>query len=124
MTPPELFDAFLTIWRERLVSSDFRAGCPVLAVAVESGDQPGELTAAAADAFASWRDALASLLKGAGCSPAEARRRATLVVAAIEGAVVLARGEHDLWPLDDVAHELRALLVSGVADARPATRNT
>jgi AcrR family transcriptional regulator len=111
MGPLELFDAFLAIWRERLERSDFRAGCPVLAVAVESGDQPAELTAAAADAFASWRDALASLLRGAGCSPAEGRRRATLVVAAIEGAVALARVEHDLRPLDDVAYELRRLLM-------------
>lgn len=104
------FDAFLAGWRVNLRDSDYRAGCPVLAVAVEADPDAPQLTVAARDAFASWRDGLAVLLRADGVTPARARRLATLVVAAIEGAVALARVEQSLQPLDDAGAELRALI--------------
>jgi AcrR family transcriptional regulator len=104
------FDAFLATWRENLRASDYRAGCPVLAVAVEAGGDTPELASAAADAFALWRERLATLLRRDGASPAQARRLATLVVASIEGGVALSRVERDLQPLDDVGRELRVLV--------------
>jgi AcrR family transcriptional regulator len=109
-TPVQMLDAFLAAWRANLAASDFRAGCPVLAVAIESGQDTAQLTDAAARAFASWREALAQLLRRNQISAAHARRLATLIVASVEGAVALCRVEHDLQPLDDVGRELRALL--------------
>ncbi|WP_420094799.1 TetR/AcrR family transcriptional regulator [Nocardia asteroides] len=109
-TPLATFDAFISLWKTDLQASDFRAGCPVLAVAVETNDDAPQLTHAAARAFGSWRDALHTLLRAHGVPPARARRLATLIVAAVEGAVALSRVEHDTQPIDDVARELRALL--------------
>lgn len=109
-TPLQTIDAFLAAWRANLEASDFRAGCPVLAVAIESGPDSANLTDAAARAFASWRDALTGLLRRNEISPVQARRLATLIVASVEGAVALCRVERDLQPLDDVGRELRALL--------------
>src|SRR5699024_8793681 len=34
--PAVALDAFVALWREQLVASDYRAGCPVLAVVVDS----------------------------------------------------------------------------------------
>lgn len=109
-TPLATFDAFIAIWKASLQASNFRAGCPVLAVAVEANDEAPQLTQAAARAFGSWRDALDTLLRAHSASPARARRLATLTVAAVEGAVALSRVEHDTQPIDDVARELRALI--------------
>lgn len=116
-SPAESFDAFIATWRKALTDSSFRAGCPVLAVAIESSDEAPQL--AAARAFASWRAALAAQLRRHGVPPAEARRLANLVVAAIEGAVAISRAERSTQPLDDSARALRPLLHEAVARNRP-----
>ena len=82
----------------------------MLAVAIETDDETPQLTEAAARAFTSWRSALAALLRRHGASPAEARRLANLVIAAVEGAVALSRAEQSPQPLDDAARALRPLL--------------
>ncbi len=110
LTPVETFDAFVAAWRESLIGSSFRSGCPVLAVAIESNDDTPQLTAVAAHAFASWRGALAALLRRHGVPPAEARRLSNTVVAAIEGAVALSRADQSIQPFDDIARTLRPLL--------------
>lgn len=97
--------AFLDQWREVLERSDFRAGCPIVAVTVET-DVPPELVAAAAAAFGGWQELLTARLERAGIEPARAAGLATLAVAAIEGAVVLCRARRDTQPLDAVEAEL------------------
>jgi AcrR family transcriptional regulator len=114
LTPVEAFDAFIAAWRDGLAASCFRAGCPVLAVAIESNDETPQLTDAAARAFTGWRSALATLLRRHGVPPAEARRLSNLVVAAVEGAVAISRAERSTQPLDDVARTLRPALHDAV----------
>jgi AcrR family transcriptional regulator len=97
--------AFLAPWREVLERSDFRAGCPLVAITVETDVPPG-LAAAVATAFAGWQELLAARLRGAGIAPARARTLASLTLAAIEGAVLLCRAQRTTAPLDAVAAEL------------------
>lgn len=54
--------AFLALWREIVVKSDFRAGCPVLAVSIEEPptDEIPPAVAAAAEVFDSWENLLAA----------------------------------------------------------------
>ena len=114
LTPVEVFDGFVSAWRDGIVASSFLSGCPVLAVAIESNEDTPQLTAAAARAFASWRGALSALLRRHGVPPAEARRLSSLVVAAVEGAVAISRAERTLQPLDDIAQTIRPLLRDAV----------
>jgi AcrR family transcriptional regulator len=114
-TPAEVFAAFIAAWRDGLIASEFRAGCPVLAVAIEFNKETPQLTDAAARAFTSWRTAFAVLLRRHGVPPAEARRLSNLVIAAVEGAVAISRAEKSIQPLDDVARTLRPLLHETVA---------
>jgi AcrR family transcriptional regulator len=114
-TPADVFATFIAAWRDGLIASDFRAGCPVLAVAIEFNEETPQLTEAAARAFASWRDAFAVLLRRHGVPLAEARRLSNLVVAAVEGAVAISCADHSIQPLDDVARTLRPLLRDAVA---------
>lgn len=115
--PVASLHAFLGVWAEILRASDFRAGCPVVAVSVEANDDEPEVTEAAATAFRAWTRALAGGLHRAGVDEERAGRLATLTVAAIEGAVVLCRAERSTGPLDDVGAELEASLRSALVAA-------
>lgn len=98
---------FMATWRRILVDGEFRSGCPVLAVSVEelSDDQSAPLDAAAA-AFTQWISVLAESLREHGVDKAAAQRHASLIVAAIEGAVVMCRAQRSIKRFDDVATEL------------------
>lgn len=108
---------FTSAWRTILEASDFRAGCPVVAVAIEAHDDDAAPVAAVAEAFAAWRTALERLLRARGVPAARSRRLATMTVAAIEGAVVMCRAERDIRPLTDVSRELESALELALAEA-------
>lgn len=100
----EIATWFLHIWREVLIRGKFEAGCAVLAVAV-AADSP-DLLDQTARVFRTWRRRLAELLEQGGLRRADAARFAAVLVAASEGAVVLARAEQSLEPFDLVAEQL------------------
>lgn len=109
--------AFLGVWADILRASDFRAGCPVVAVSVEANDDEPEVTEAAAAAFRRWTRELAAGLERSGMEAEGARRMATFTVAAIEGAVVLCRAKRSTQPLDDVGAELESSLRAALVSA-------
>jgi AcrR family transcriptional regulator len=113
--PAEVVDGFMAMWRTVLERSGFSAGCSVVAVTV-SADSPG-LVEAAGEVFRSWQGWLAGLLQSGGLGAADATAFATLLIAASEGAVVLARAQQAFEPFDSVHRQLRAL--AGSYDARP-----
>jgi AcrR family transcriptional regulator len=106
--PDAAMDAIADGWRTVLESTDFRSGCPVLAVALE--EDPA-LRTMAMTIFERWQESLAEALIADGVGPERAPRLARTVVAAIEGAIALCRAEHSFVPLDDVLAELRVTLV-------------
>ncbi|MDN0199231.1 TetR/AcrR family transcriptional regulator [Streptomyces sp. S.PNR 29] len=112
--------AFLALWRGIVIDSDFRAGCPVLAVAVE--EPPAEETppalVAAAEAFEGWERLLAEALREHGATSDQAPGLAALIVASVEGAIAMCRAKRSMQPLDQVAQQLEAL-IAGALD-RPA----
>jgi TetR/AcrR family transcriptional repressor of lmrAB and yxaGH operons len=94
---------FVTTLGESLRVSDFHAGCAVAGVVLDSDDV---LLKESAAVFAAWRRALADIFRRDGATAPRARRLAGLVVAAAEGALLLARAEQTAQPLTDVATEL------------------
>jgi AcrR family transcriptional regulator len=106
----EMLDLLLRDYRDQLVQSDFRAGCPVVAVAIEAGDPESDLYQHASAAFGRWQELIEERLLAQGVDTSRAGELAVLVIASIEGAIVLARARHDVKPLDDVHHQLRTLL--------------
>jgi TetR/AcrR family transcriptional repressor of lmrAB and yxaGH operons len=95
---------FVGMWRELLVRSGLRAGCAVLAVTVAT--ESPELLEHTAEVFRGWRAKLAGLLADGGLAAPDAARFSATLIAACEGAVVLARAEQDLEPFDLVAEQL------------------
>jgi AcrR family transcriptional regulator len=105
---------FVDAWRQVLEDSNFRAGCPIVAVAAEA-EAGSTATAAAAAAFARWQDLIARTLLDAGVGRTDARRLATLVVASTEGAILLCRARRDIRPLRDVHRALEATLRTAIS---------
>ena len=99
--------AFTRVWRELLVETGFRTGCPVLAVA--TGDDP-DLTETARGIFASWQELMVAALVDGGVPEPRAPSVARMIVASLEGAVAVSRAERSLEPLDQVAEELVTLV--------------
>ncbi|EOM75246.1 TetR/AcrR family transcriptional regulator [Rhodococcus rhodnii] len=98
--------AIVDLWRTTLEQTDYRSGCPIVAAAL--GPDAGTRDIAAAS-FTAWRAVIASTLIDDGATPERAGSLATLVVAALEGALVLAQAERTSRPLDVVVDELVAL---------------
>ncbi len=124
----DALDGLFAAYRKQLQRSNFRAGCPVVAVAVEAGD-PGNpdrsdpVIERAAAAFARWRDVIAQRLVADGVAGQDAAALAMLVLASFEGAIVVARASRDIEPLDVVQAQLRSLVSEQIKPARKrATR--
>ena len=105
------FEAFWRSWTRSVEESEFREGCPVLAVASEVHPDAPELDAAAAAVFAQWEATLAKRLRSAGIAGrGEAQRMAALIIAALEGATVMARAARNTAPLVRVGRQMADML--------------
>jgi AcrR family transcriptional regulator len=113
----DVLDALVAGYKEQLISTDYRAGCPIVAVAVEAPDpdEPAPTTPViehAAAVFARWIDLIAERLVTDGVAAARAEELAMLMTTAIEGAIVVASAARDVNPLDVVHRQLRELMLA------------
>ena len=102
----DLVRVFVDVVRSGLRASDFRRGCAIAAVTLDATPADAALLELTAESFQAWRSRIAAAFRRDGATEARARRLATLVVAAVEGALILARAEHDVAPITDVGREL------------------
>jgi hypothetical protein len=114
-----LLDSLIEEYREQLLRTDFRAGCPIVAVAVEAGEPGSELHEHAAAAFADWQALLTDRLVAEGVAAARADELAVMVIAAVEGALVMARAARSAAPLESVHNQLRGLVRDELGEGRP-----
>jgi AcrR family transcriptional regulator len=117
----ELLDTLIDKYRQQLLGSDFRAGCPVVAVSVEAGDAEDRERMApvierAAAVFDRWIGLIVQRFIADGIAPDRAHELAVLATAAIEGAILLARVRRDLTPLDVVHRQLRDAFAADVPE--------
>lgn len=113
----DVLDTLIAAYRDQLQSTDFRAGCPIVAVAVEAGDPDDgtrtvPLIERSAAVFARWNELIAQRLVDDGIDATRAEELAMLITTAVEGAIIVARASRDVKPLDIVHHQLRALLAT------------
>lgn len=111
--PVDGLKAFFALWRQIITETEFRAGCPVLAVSIDE-TTADEALQAAAEAFRAWTSQLTQALVAHGVPNARAERLSKLTVAAAEGAVAMCRAQRGTEPLDDVATELVALVEAAI----------
>jgi TetR/AcrR family transcriptional repressor of lmrAB and yxaGH operons len=87
-------------WMEE---SRFRSGCPIATTLLETAPESPAITAAGQRAIDGWIEVIAGVLARGGLDPREAKTRAQLVIAAMEGALILARVRQSTRPILDVA---------------------
>ncbi|MGX6647265.1 TetR/AcrR family transcriptional regulator [Maricaulaceae bacterium MS644] len=103
----EAFASDLAGWLE---GSGFTRGCPLATVALEQTPSEGDLACAIAGAFSRTVEALAQMITDDGAPPDRARRLAGLTLAALEGAMILARIQQSGAPVREAGAEMARLV--------------
>ncbi|HET8620027.1 MAG TPA: TetR/AcrR family transcriptional regulator [Acidimicrobiales bacterium] len=101
-----IFDGYV----EHLDRTNYSEGCAVASVALDAASAHDALAEATGRALRAWTDRLAQAMEAEGRSPAEAHALATLVIAAIEGTIVMAKGERSTEPIAAARDALRTIL--------------
>ncbi|GIK56776.1 MAG: TetR/AcrR family transcriptional regulator [Chloroflexi bacterium] len=104
---------FITLLAQQVAASNFSAGGPITAIAVESASTNERLREACRQAYQSWQDVFAEKLRQGGFSAARSRRLSAVIIAALEGGIILSRSQQSIQPLLDVAEEVELLLRGG-----------
>jgi AcrR family transcriptional regulator len=120
-TPSALLISIVDTWRRDLTEEQFSAGCPLVAAAADTAATSEQLRKVLRRAFDGWLEPLSRSLVELGVPRERADDLAVVVIAALEGAIVLARIRRDLTPFDALIHELGPLLDY---IARPAVPET
>ncbi|KUI26549.1 TetR family transcriptional regulator [Mycobacterium sp. IS-1742] len=118
-----LLDGLFAGYRDLMTRTDHRAGCPVVAVAVEAGDpdkpeQSAPVIERAAAAFTLWTALISDRMTADGIAADRAADLAMLLLTSFEGAIVVARAARDVAPLETVHRQLRALLQDALGKDR------
>ncbi|MGV0627819.1 TetR/AcrR family transcriptional regulator, partial [Mycolicibacter minnesotensis] len=111
--PVTAVEAFVAVWKEALVGSDFRAGCPIVAAALGRSEAADAADVAGA-VFADWEHLLADRLEAADVEPEAAEQLATTTIAALEGAVIMSLAAKSAGPLQRTGQMLQALVAQYV----------
>lgn len=99
--------AFVTAYCKTMAGwmkeSGFRSGCPIATTLLETAPQSPTLTQAGVNVIDRWVEIIAVVLMDSAMSQREARNRAQLLIATMEGALLLARIRQSTRPILDVA---------------------
>ncbi|MFE3026919.1 TetR/AcrR family transcriptional regulator [Nocardia tengchongensis] len=118
--PGDVFGTAATLFdfmAAKLDESDWIVGCPVGTPALDGGSDVESVRAACVSAFDAMTDGFTGILTELGLEPGEACGLATTVVAAYEGATILARVRRSDEPLHTVSASMARLLRLGLAEA-------
>lgn len=101
--PRAFLRAYCKVMADWMEESEFRSGCPIATVLLETAPASPDIAEAGAQAFDSWGQVIADVLMRANLSRRSARAEAQLIIGAMEGALLLARVRQSTRPILDVA---------------------
>ena len=114
VTLADAIDAIFAPWRQVLVESKFTMGCPLAATVIDaSGDDP--LRQEARVLLEKWRDSVGATLVKFGVPKSNAQENASVLLAALEGALILSRANQCTQPLDTVQRFFTTSLTDAAA---------
>jgi TetR/AcrR family transcriptional repressor of lmrAB and yxaGH operons len=118
---PQKVLALFQATAERIEATGFTRGCPVAAVTLDIDDLSENLRAIGNAVFATWRQIIASGLHD--IPAAERNKVAQLILATLEGALILARAQASTDPLLETGG-LLAMTLSRTFPKSPSDQNT
>jgi AcrR family transcriptional regulator len=104
-----LIRKFVEYWENRLFDGGFNAGCPVVAAALGSAEEP-QLCSDAGAILGRWCTALTRAFVADGFGESDASSLAVTSIAALEGAIMLCRSTRSVVPLREVGEQLEFLI--------------
>ncbi|MGH3641194.1 MAG: TetR/AcrR family transcriptional regulator [Mycobacterium sp.] len=114
-TPAELIAGFMGRFRDELVASDYREGCAMAPIVIETTPSSAPLSDVSRRAFADVIAVLAARLTDKDVPSDRATVLATNTVTAMEGALILARVLRNTEPFDGAIATLSASAAAVVA---------
>jgi TetR/AcrR family transcriptional repressor of lmrAB and yxaGH operons len=109
--PVAAVGSFRRHWSRVLRTSDFGAGCPIASAALDGALEPTGRDIAG-EIFEDWQRLVAAALRNRGIPAARARSVSALLLASLEGAIIVCRAQQSLRPLERVASELELVMSS------------
>lgn len=103
LAPKSFVQAWCRTMAGWMEESGFQSGCPIATTLLETAPRSRAVSAAGRRAVDGWIDVIAGVLESDGSARREARRRAELLVAAMEGALILSRIRQSKAPILAVA---------------------
>jgi AcrR family transcriptional regulator len=100
-TFPDAIGAIVAPWRRLLIAHDFALGCPIAATVVDAAGND-DLRIHVNELLTQWHASVADVYARFGDPPSVAQQQSTVFLAAIEGALILARARRSTEPLDTV----------------------
>jgi TetR/AcrR family transcriptional repressor of lmrAB and yxaGH operons len=108
---------FMRMLAHHVEASGFQAGGPITTIALEAASTNDALRLACRDAYRLWQATFTTRLAASHFGQQRATRLSKLIIATIEGAIILCRSERSILPLLAAAEELELLLHCQVAGA-------
>lgn len=109
-SPAEAIPEFIVNVARNVELSGYRTGGPITTVALETAGTSERLRQACERIYAGWQVAFMDKLRNGGMDEDRARRLSSMILAAIEGGIILCRTQRSPKPLEDAAAEVGALL--------------
>jgi AcrR family transcriptional regulator len=100
-TFPDAIGAIVAPWRRLLIAHDFALGCPIAATVVDAAGND-DLRVHVNELLTHWQASVADVYVRFGDPPSVAQQESTVFLAAMEGALILARARRSTEPLDTV----------------------
>jgi TetR/AcrR family transcriptional repressor of lmrAB and yxaGH operons len=101
--PKAFVGAYCRVMAGWMEESHFRSGCPIATTMLETAPQSPSITAAGVRALDEWMRIIGEVFERDGTTKREAATRAQLLVATMEGALLVARIRQSTRPILDVA---------------------
>jgi TetR/AcrR family transcriptional repressor of lmrAB and yxaGH operons len=106
--PAESIRSFIMNIALNVERSGFRAGGPITTIALETASTSDALREECQRIYAAWQAAFAQKLRTGGIAQERTADMAVLIIASIEGGVILCRTNRSRVPLERVAQEISA----------------
>jgi AcrR family transcriptional regulator len=119
-SPEGLLAHIVQPWKDEFSARGYERGCPVMATAADLAGDDSAVNAQLRRALEQWERFVSGELGRMGVPQGRARSLAILMISALEGAIMWARVNRDLEPLNILVTELSPLL-SGAASSDPCT---